>query len=135
MTTEEAGDLATLAKCNPMVACIGGLYGEENCNPEYHRERCASCSRARKDGFRTLKHYRLEGECFPCPEEGGTPVWMMVVAGIVAFVLAALAVDRALAKVKNVSQLLAPALILMTFFQTLALLLQVSLSGLRSCRN
>ena len=55
-------------------------------------------------------------------------MWMMVVAGIVAFVLAALAVARALAKVKNVSQLLAPALILMTFFQTLALLLQVSLS-------
>lgn len=117
LTTEEAGNLATLSKCSPSQSCIGGLYGQENCRDTYWRDRCASCKR---------KHYRLEGECFPCEES--MPIWYLISAFIVGFIAAALAIDRFLTNVKNVSQLLAPALILLTFFQTLAILLQVSLS-------
>jgi hypothetical protein len=100
LTTLEAGDLSTLSKCNPMSACIGGLYGQVNCKDEYYRDRCATCKK---------KHYRLEGECFPCGDS--MPIEYLVIAAIGVFIATALAVDRFLSNVKNVSQLLAPALI------------------------
>ena len=117
LTTLEAGDLSSLSKCDPMIACIGGLYGQANCMGTYYRDRCATCKK---------KHYRLEGECFECGES--IAIEWLILAFIGVFLATALAADTFLSKVKNVSQLLAPALILMTFFQTLALLLQVSLA-------
>jgi hypothetical protein len=55
------------------------------------------------------------------------PLWLLVILAVVVFVTTALFADRFLSKVRNVSVLLAPLMILLTFFQTMALLLKVSL--------
>ena len=52
---------------------------------------------------------------------------VLIVLVIVAFVAVALFADSFLAKVHNTAELLAPALILMTFFQTLSLLVKVEI--------
>jgi hypothetical protein len=70
-------------------------------------------------------HYRLDGECTPCGDSIH-PGWLAL-AIIVSFVSVALLADRFLARVKDVAELMAPGMILMTFFQTLALLLQINL--------
>ena len=144
------------AKCQPMLACSGsaqyqadvdfsagvlvdigayrGEYGAANCAAGYAGYRCAAClvkvgtpelgtpSDGDPDGN---GFYRLDGTCQAC----GTPIpkEILGIAFIIVFLVVALLADRVLGKVKNISQLLAPILILMTFFQTLALMLQMEL--------
>jgi hypothetical protein len=53
---------------------------------------------------------------------------VLILLGVSAFVAVALLADRVLSKIHNIAELLAPALILMTFFQTLALLLKINVA-------
>ena len=101
-----------------------GEYGEANCLEGYAGYRCASCrvtvgtdmhgvpadGDPEGNGF-----YRLDKRCHAC----GTPfpAWILGVAGLIAFLAIALTADRVLSKVKNLSQVLAPILILLTFFR------------------
>ena len=64
--------------------------------------------------------YRLDKRCLPCGTP--TPAWILGVLGLVIFIAVALTADRILSKVKNLSQVLAPLLILLTFFRTLPIL-------------
>ena len=55
------------------------------------------------------------------------PLWGLVIAGVVVFVSLAVVGDYALAHIDNISQLMAPIMILMTYFQTLSMLVQIEL--------
>jgi surface protein len=114
-----AGDLPSLAICVPPEACLGGQFGEATCAPGYGGSRCAQCSTTEP------KYYRRDGVCEKC--DTILPLWLLVILAVVVFVTTALFADRFLSKVRNVSVLLAPLMILLTFFQTMALLLKVSL--------
>ena len=115
--------------CSPPEGCKGGHYGQDNCAAGYGGKRCSRCLHKSDLGHPALVsengYYRSEGLCVKCGNPIPLPV--LLVVGTIAFVLVALVVDRVLANVSDVSQLLAPILILMTFFQTLALLLKFSL--------
>ena len=59
-----------------MAACLGGGWGKAQdnlCHPRYSGERCAKCS---------IRHYRLEGLCEPCPS-----VWWLIPSLLLVFVL------------------------------------------------
>ena len=70
-------------------------------------------------------YYRQDGHCQPC---GTTlPFALYAVIGTIAFVAMALAAEKWLVRVTDVAQLLAPFFILLTFFQTLSLMLKFTL--------
>ena len=66
--------------------------------------------------------YRLDKRCLPC----GTPIpaWLLGTLAAVAFIGISLIADRILSQVKNLAQILAPILILLTFFRTLPVALR-----------
>ena len=55
------------------------------------------------------------------------PLWVWVTGFGILFVTLAVIADRALAFVPNISQLMAPMMILVTYFQTLSMLAQLEL--------
>ena len=130
--------LESLAKCTPPEGCLGGAYGEENCAVGYGGLRCAQCLDGTQVGpdEDPNGYYRKENRCTPCGKV--IPVWILAVAGAILFVVLALMADQFLAKVADVSNFIAPVLILLTFFQTLALLLKFNMqwpAGLKDLMN
>lgn len=55
-------------------------------------------------------------------------MWPFALAGIAGFIYVSYQADKLLSQAKNISELMAPALMMTTFFQTMGLLLQISLS-------
>lgn len=121
---EQGAAITDLARCSPPEACMGGSYGEASCAEGYTSARCSACLQG---------YYRAEQVCLECG--AAIPLWVYLVAAGLAFVTLALAADRFLSTVKDVSKLMAPILVLMTFFQTLASLLQFDVSWPASIKS
>eukprot|EP01043_Picozoa_sp_COSAG02_P035509 COSAG02_NODE_2548_length_8557_cov_17.177229_2_plen_1173_part_00 len=136
MASDEIGvGIEELAACTPPQACQGGEYGQDNCAPGYGDARCARCLDQSEvtDDEDPNGYYRKDGVCAPCGKI--IPVWILAVAGVIGFVVLALMADKLLMSVADVSNFIAPLLILMTFFQTLALLLRFSLAWPESLKD
>ena len=120
-------DLGSLAACIPPEACAGGSYGVSACNAGYGGERCSRCLDRSEvlEGMDMNGYFREDSYCVPC----GTvvPFAVFAVLFIIVFVAVALLADTLLSRVADVSALMAPFLVLVTFFQTLGLLLKFSL--------
>jgi hypothetical protein len=114
---QKMGHIQSLEECQPPVACIGLRYGQDNCKDGYVGHRCSTCAK---------QFYRFQSECLACGDQ--PPLWPFAVAGALLFVYIAYQADKLLSGIKNVSELMAPFMILVTFFQTMALLLQISLA-------
>ena len=141
---EEPGGLP--AKCEPMLACSGsatfradidlasftykglgnyrGEYGDANCLEGYSGYRCATCRVTIGTPLHGIPapgdpsgngYYRLDKRCQPCGEP--LPAELLAFAAVAVFIGTALVADRILSKAKNLSQVLAPMLILLTFFR------------------
>ena len=113
MESNEIGvGIESLSKCTPANGCLGGHWGEENCAEGYGDSRCARClDRSEVSGDEDENgYYRKDGLCNACGQV--IPVWILAVAGIIIFVVLALAADRFLSKVADVANFLAPFLIL-----------------------
>jgi len=113
-------DPSSLTVCTPAVACKGGYFGQKNCETGYSGSRCSACQSTEP------KYYRSDGQCEIC--DSIIPMPVLIILAIIAFVALALFADSFLSKVQNTAELIAPALILMTFFQTLSLLVKVEVT-------
>eukprot|EP01049_Picozoa_sp_SAG25_P003555 SAG25_NODE_206_length_11883_cov_5.639511_2_plen_389_part_00 len=91
--------------------------GQQSCSAGYEDFRCAACS----EGY-----YRASGACLECPP--GWPLWLLVALAFGACLLFGLLVDWLFSRIAHLSERVAPMLILLTFLQTVALLLDVPLS-------
>lgn len=108
--------------------CPGGR-GEESCSPGYTGDRCSTCiaydSQVKcaetnlPNGF-----YRMSLECLPCPCSWFTPGRILAIAFVIMVLLMAV-LDHILKGIGHVSTIFAPAAIVVTFVQTLALLLDL----------
>ena len=111
-------DIGSLAACIPAEACAGGAYGVAACTAGYGGMRCSRCldrSEVAED-MDANGYFREDSYCVPC----GTvlPFAVFAVLFIVGFVAVALLADTFLSRVADVSSLMAPFLVLITFFQT-----------------
>lgn len=122
MVSDQVGvGLESLAQCTPPYGCLGGAYGQENCALGYGGLRCAQCldkTQVGRAGEDPNGYYRKDNHCVPCGK--AIPVWILGIAGVALFVAVALAADKFLMKVADVSNFIAPFLILLTFFQTVS---------------
>ena len=121
MVSDKVGvGLESLAKCTPPQGCLGGAYGDNNCAVGYGGLRCAQCLDDTEvgPGEDPNGYYRKDSLCVPCGKV--IPVWILGAAGAILFVATALMADKFLMQVADVSNFIAPVLILLTFFQTVS---------------
>jgi len=114
------GQPKTLTACTPPVACVGGSFGQENCREGYTGRRCSACQSTEP------KYFRSDGGCKECADVIPLPV--LVTIAVILFICVALFADSFLSKVANTAELIAPMLILMSFYQTLSLLIKVEIA-------
>jgi hypothetical protein len=112
-------DPSSLVECTPPEACLGGSFGEASCKGGYVGKRCAACQSTEP------KYYRSDGLCEKC--DSIIPLPALIVLAVIVLVGVAMLADTFLSKAQNAAELLAPALILTTFFQTLSLLVKVEI--------
>jgi hypothetical protein len=123
-------DGVSVVMCTPPEACNedeewGAMRADlmsdsspvTGCAKGYGARRCSACVH----GF-----YRKDGFCVECPDDA-LPFSVIVFLVVLLVLLAALVVDVILAKVQHVHDLVAPVVIVVTFFQTIALLMGMDL--------
>jgi hypothetical protein len=125
--------ISLLSVCSPFVACIGGV-GREGCGRGYTGERCAECvafdgnlDDSLCDDTNPNGYYRLDERCEPCPCNRAS---MEVIIGTACVLLTVVMVllDHVLRDVDHLSSIFAPVMIVIQFFQTLALLLDLDVA-------
>lgn len=151
-------------KCTPFEACVGactaaqltsdtpdyaacdGASGEDSCAPGYTGDRCSQCApydprRPCSTEESVLNRpelangwYRLDQECKPCTCTWFTPMNIMLVAFVMLLIIM-VAVDHWLKDVDHMSTIFAPIMIVITFFQTLGLLLDLDVAWPPSLRK
>jgi len=105
----------TTVTCQPAEACTGD-FGIGGCLEGYEEVRCARCK---------LKYFRSGDQCLQCP--GSWPLGLIAVMVLILLLILGLVADYMFDKVSRLSERVAPLLILLTFFQTVSLLLDVPL--------
>jgi len=109
--------------------CPGAL-GEDICAPGYTGDRCAKCKKDKSapcsddDPLGANVYYRLNSKCEPCP----CNPWSLTTVAIVLIIIAAVlmvALDRLFKGMEHLDAVFAPIMILVTYYQTLALLLEL----------
>jgi hypothetical protein len=111
--------------------CLGGT-GEESCTVGYMGDRCSSCivfdpdidMDDCTDNTEANGYYRMNDECMPCPCTYWT-AGRIAMAGVVLAVLFLLISEELLRHVGHISSIVAPATIIVTFYQTIGLLLDL----------
>ncbi len=110
--------------------CPGGR-GQMSCKEGHEGDRCAACVPYNKhascsddDPVVVNGYYRLDGRCKPCPC-GGLKLWQSLSLAVLVMVLLLLVLERIMRNVRHVSTIIAPMSIVVTFAQTLALLLEL----------
>ena len=142
-------DVSMIEECTPFVACAGacpaaaleqappaydqcpGGVGEQSCSAGYTGDRCSACWEF-DPGLQCTDttpngYYRLDGRCEPCPCGG---VSMSVILGLcaVGLLVFMFLMDFVMQKVKHISTIVAPFMIILTFCQTVALLLDLEVT-------
>jgi hypothetical protein len=108
--------------------CPGGR-SQESCSPGYTGERCSSC-KAYDSGVACAEtgvpngFYRMSSRCLPCPCSWFTTGKILAI-GFVVLVLMMTMLDHLLKGTGHISTIFAPVAIIVTFVQTLALLLDL----------
>lgn len=106
---------AVAVRCDTQ-GCSGGI-GPDSCADGYEGDRCSGCIA----GF-----YKAGPSCYKC--EDGVPLWAVATLFFSGLLMAFVALDHMLKDVRRVSECAAPAMILLSYFQTLDLVLTVELA-------
>jgi hypothetical protein len=139
-------------KCTPFEACVGscteaelsneapeyalcaGASGEDSCANGYQGDRCSECapfdeSRGECSTADVMPngYYRLDQICEPCECSWLTPKVIAMITFAVLLVMMVFA-DHMLKEIDHMSTVFAPIMIVVTFFQTLGLLLDLNVA-------
>jgi hypothetical protein len=124
---ERDEDTGNYAKC-------GGASGEDRCSRGYEGNRCSECEKydPTKGGCSATDtepngYYRLDQFCEPCECSWFTPTKIALIASIL-LVIVMVTADHLMKEVDHMSTVFAPIMIAVTFFQTLALLLDLDVA-------
>jgi hypothetical protein len=143
----ESFTVAMIELCTPFEACTGtcpkevqqaeqpdyeqcpGGIGGESCSTGYTGDRCSACTRYQKEltcsDTVINGYYRLDGQCEPCPCSIFT--FKVIATLVVVFIIVIIILlDWIMQKVDHVSTIAAPVMIVITFCQTIALLLELA---------
>ena len=107
-------------------ACHGG-FGEANCATGYAGPRCAKCKRDEAgpcSDSESNMYYRLNKYCEPCPCEPLSLTTIVIIVSVLAAIVMII-LDKLLEGEEYLSAIFAPMMILVTFYQTLALLVDL----------
>ena len=114
---DEVSDTGELLGCRDELACATGYEGY----------RCSACQkRYNSDGSPVVSetYYKENGVCHQCTDPL-ISFWMLLGLGVLAFLIVALIIDACFSELMAGAALVAPLLILCTFFQTLSLLVEM----------
>lgn len=137
-------------QCVPFEACLGscpdevlldveapdyslcsGATGNASCSDGYTGDRCSACVALDAARDCTPDHlngfYRLDGRCEPCPCSWITFTHVIIVV-VIVLLLGLAAFDCVSKRVSHISTVVAPLMIVITFCQTIAVLLDLDVT-------
>lgn len=112
-------DAEQVTVCEPATACMGGI-GPSSCNTGFIGRRCASCADRFYRGQQSNQQ-DTHGQCYACPT-ANVPLWAVFLIFFIVCIIAGAIFDHLLKRIQRLSECAAPFFVIVTFVQTLDLL-------------